>query len=110
MEAGRDFIPFEDGQGTGRGAEGATRPARICGVDDALAALRDAVTAAAADGGSWGFRAAAEFAGQVEELSRVAEYGQLVAASAVDRARKQSIAAATAGASSATGWTTGWRD
>ncbi|MFF2031326.1 hypothetical protein ACFVVK_13660, partial [Arthrobacter sp. NPDC058192] len=111
METARDFIPFgDDGQGTGRGAERGTNPARLSGVDAALAVLRAAVSAAAVDAGSWGFRAAAEFAGQVEELSRTLEYGQLIAAAAVDRARKQSVAAAAAVTSGTTGWTTGWRD
>ncbi len=55
----------------------------------------------------WGFRAAADFAGTVEELSRVVEYLQLVAAGAVDRTRKQAAAAVT---KAGTSWTTGWRD
>ncbi|MFF2031180.1 hypothetical protein ACFVVK_12925, partial [Arthrobacter sp. NPDC058192] len=111
MEAARDFIPFgDDGQGTGHGADRGTGSARFAGVDAALTTLRAAVSAAAVDPGSWGFRAAAEFAGQVEELSRTVEYGQLIAAAAADRARKQSVAAAAAGTSGTTGWTTGWRD
>ena len=55
----------------------------------------------------WDFREAADFAGTVEEFSRVVEYLQLVAAGAVDRTRKQAAAAAT---KASTAWTTGWRD
>ncbi|BCW66704.1 HNH endonuclease [Arthrobacter sp. NicSoilB4] len=54
-----------------------------------------------------GFREAADFAGTVEEFSRIAEYLQLVAAGAVDRTRTQAAATAT---KAGTGWTTGWRD
>ena len=45
----------------------------------------------------------------MEELSRIVEYLQLVAAAAVDRTRKQSAAAAGA-ARADTSWTTGWRE
>jgi|GEM_PF-833060 len=128
MEAGRDFIPFEDvGQGTDRcpgraagcgacsgaapaagpGADSGGGPARASGLDRALAALREVSATAAEDAGLWGFRAAADFAGRVEELSRTVEYLQVVAAGAVDRTRKQSLAAA---AKTGTSWTTGWRD
>ncbi|RKR12691.1 hypothetical protein C8D78_3798, partial [Arthrobacter oryzae] len=99
MEAARDFIPFgDDGQGTG--------PARASGVDVALAALR-AAGATAEDAASWDFRAASDFAGRVEELSRWVEYQQLVAAAAVDRTRTQTTPAA---GTAATSWTTGWRE
>ena len=54
-----------------------------------------------------GFQAASDFAGTVEELSRVMEYLQLVAAGAVDRTRKQAAAAAS---KAGTSWTTGWRE
>ena len=85
MEAARDFIPFEDyGQGTD--------PAPASGVDGALAVLRDVSATAVEDAASWGLKAASDFAGRVEELSRTVEYLQVVAASAVDRARKQSAA------------------
>ena len=77
------------------------------GVDTALALLRDAGSTAAGDAALWDLREAADFAGTVEEFSRVVEYLQLVAAGAVDRTRKQ--AAASAGKAS-TAWTTGWRD
>jgi hypothetical protein len=114
MEAVRDFIG--DFTACGDGAQGTDRgaaPARQSGMDAALAALRAVGSTAAQDAGSWGFRAASDFAGSVEELSRTVEYLQLVAAAAVDRTRKQSAAATTgaaAGAGAVTAWTTGWRE
>ncbi|MBT2554740.1 hypothetical protein J7I89_17345, partial [Arthrobacter sp. ISL-5] len=56
-----------------------------------------------------GFPAAAEFAGLAEEISRGAEYLQLLGAAAVDRTRTEAISAAGP-ASKAAGWTTGWGD
>ncbi|SKB75575.1 protein of unknown function, partial [Arthrobacter sp. 49Tsu3.1M3] len=116
MEAVRDFIgeftACGDGaQGTDRGAA----PARPSGMDAALAALRAVGSTAAQDAGSWGFQAASDFAGSVEELSRTVEYLQLVAAAAVDRTRKRSAAAAAGAAAgvaagAVTAWTTGWRE
>ena len=112
MEAVRDFIRDftacgDEAQGTDRGAA----PVGQSGVDAALAALRAVGSTAVEDAGSWGFRAASDFAGQVEEFSRTVEYLQLVAAAAVDRTRKQSAAAATGAAAGAvTAWTTGWRE
>ena len=100
METARDFISFEDhGQGTA--------PAPASGVDGALAVLRDVSATAVEDVACWGLKAASDFAGSVEELSRTVEYLQVVAASAVDRARKQS--AADPG-KAGTSWTTGWRE
>ncbi len=104
MEAARDFIPFED---EGQGADRDTVRARQLGVDGALAALRAVSATAVEDAASWGLAAASDFAGNVEEISRTVEYLQVVAASAVDRARKQS--AADPGRAG-TSWTTGWRD
>ncbi len=104
MEAARDFIPFED---EGQGADRDTVRARQLGVDGALAALRAVSATAVEDAASWGLTAASDFAGSVEEISRTVEYLQVVAASAVDRARKQS--AADPGRAG-TSWTTGWRD
>jgi hypothetical protein len=49
-------------------------------VDVALAALRAAGAVTAEEAASWDFRAASDFAGRVEELSRWVEYQQLVAA------------------------------
>ncbi|WP_156945226.1 DUF222 domain-containing protein, partial [Arthrobacter sp. I3] len=112
MEAVRDFIRDftacgDDAQGTERGAA----PVGQSGMDAALAALRAVGSTAVEDAGSWGFRAASDFAGSVEEVSRAVEYLQLVAAAAVDRTRKQSAAAAAGvGAGAVTGWTTGWRE
>ena len=112
MEAVRDFIRDftacgDEAQGTDRGAA----PVGQSGMDAALAALRAVGSTAVEDAGSWGFRAASDFAGQVEEVSRAVEYLQLVAAAAVDRTRKQSAAAgAGAAAGAVTAWTTGWRE
>ena len=112
MEAVRDFIRDltacgDEAQGTDRGAA----PVGQSGLDAALAALRAVGSTAVEDAGSWGFRAASDFAGSVEEVSRAVEYLQLVAAAAVDRTRKQSAAAATgAVAGAVTAWTTGWRE
>ena len=89
MEAARDFIPFED---EGQGADRDTVRARQLGVDGALAALRAVSATAVEDAECWGLAAASDFAGSVEEISRTVEYLQVVAASAVDRARKQSAA------------------
>ncbi|WP_459384008.1 DUF222 domain-containing protein [Arthrobacter humicola] len=110
MEAVRDFIKDftacgDEAEGTERGAA----PVGQSGMDAALAALRTVGSTAVEDAGSWGFRAASDFAGQVEEFSRTVEYLQLVAAAAVDRTRKQSAAAGVA-AGAVTGWTTGWRE
>ncbi|MDQ0851434.1 hypothetical protein QFZ65_003372 [Arthrobacter sp. B3I9] len=102
MEAVRDFLPLADAdQARSRSVDSA--------VDEALALLRSASSTAVADAASWGFGAASDFAGKVEELSRATEYLQLLAAGAVDRTRKQDIATAGTG-SGTTGWTTGWRD
>ena len=95
MEAVRDFIACEEeGQGTDRGPAPVQQPGvdGVDGVDGALAALQALSATAVEDAGSWGFRAASDFAGRVEEFSRTVEYLQLVAASAVDRTRKQSAA------------------
>ncbi|CAH0183344.1 hypothetical protein SRABI26_01487 [Arthrobacter sp. Bi26] len=112
MEAVRDFIACqEEGQDTDRGPAPVQQPSvdGIDGLDGALAALQALSATAVLDAGSWGFRAASDFAGRVEEFSRTVEFLQLVAASAVDRTRKQS--AADAGAAGAvTSWTTGWRE
>ncbi|WP_237563469.1 HNH endonuclease signature motif containing protein, partial [Arthrobacter sp. H-02-3] len=127
MEAARGFIPFgDDGQGTdrcagraagcgadpgtGRGACAGSGPARWSGVGVALAALEAVGSTAVQDAALWDFRAASDFAGRVEELSRRAEFLQLVAAGAVDRTRTQSSAAAGAAAGACMSWTTGWRD
>ncbi|MCQ6272526.1 13E12 repeat family protein, partial [Pseudarthrobacter sp. R1] len=55
---------------------------------------------------------AADYAGQVEDLSRSVEYLQVLAAGTVDRTRTQAIAAADAARASRSrtgkGWVTGW--
>ena len=108
MEAVRDFIACED---TDRGPAPVQQAGvdSIAGVDGALAALQAVSATAMEDAASWGFQAASDFAGRVEEISRTMEYLQLVSASAVDRTRKQSAATGVA-AGSATSWTTGWRE
>ncbi|SDL47553.1 protein of unknown function [Arthrobacter sp. ov407] len=112
MEAVRDFIACQDeGQDTDRGTDPAPQSGvgGVDGVDGALAALQTVSATAVEDAGSWGLQEAADFAGQVEELSRTMEYLQLVATAAVDRTRKQSAAAGVA-AGAVTSWTTGWRE
>jgi hypothetical protein len=100
MEAVRDFLPF---QGTDQGAGQAAWPA----LDQAAALLQELSSTAVEDSALCGFRAASEYAGQVEELSRSVEYLQLVAARAVDRTRNQAAASVR---SSNKGWATGWLD
>ncbi|HSO91484.1 MAG TPA: DUF222 domain-containing protein [Arthrobacter sp.] len=56
---------------------------------------------------------ASDFAGRVEELSRLVDYWQLVAAAEVDRTRSQAAAgartaAAKFGSNAPAGWLTGW--
>ena len=106
MEAARDFIAVED-SGRGIAPAGTFGVAGVEGADAALAMLREVGLTAAADAALWDFQKALDFAGTVEELSRVMEYLQLVAAGAVDRTRKQAAAAVT---KAGTSWTTGWRD
>ncbi|HEX9086482.1 MAG TPA: DUF222 domain-containing protein [Arthrobacter sp.] len=111
METVRDFIPFEDTDrvaehSTGRGTSRAGEPG-VGGVEEALASLRAVGLTAVEDAALLGFQAAADFAGTVEELSRVMEYLQVVAAGAVDRTRKQAAASTT---TAGTSWTTGWRE
>ena len=57
--------------------------------DGVLGQLRDLCATAAADAALLGPGEAAEFAGRVEEISRAAEYLQMVAAGAVDRTRRE---------------------
>ncbi|WP_461164656.1 DUF222 domain-containing protein [Arthrobacter sp. R4-81] len=93
-------------------------PALDGGVSGAVAAslelLGTAQTTAAGELALSGFTDAADFAGQVEELSRTVEYLQVLAAAAVDRTRQAAARPVTAGAQTATGaastngWTTGW--
>ncbi|MET4134401.1 DUF222 domain-containing protein [Pseudarthrobacter sp. PvP090] len=106
MEAARDFITVED-SGRGIAPAGPSGVARMEGVDAALATLREVGLTAVEDAALLGFQTASDFAGTVEELSRVMEYLQLVAAGAVDRTRKQAAASAS---KAGTSWTTGWRE
>ncbi|WP_258804579.1 13E12 repeat family protein [Pseudarthrobacter sp. NS4] len=87
-----------------------------------LAAFGNQLAAAAVAAGdglaSADYVQAADFAGQVETLSRTVEYLQLIAASTVDRTRTQAITAAAAAragqgrtgrpGSTGRGWVTGW--
>ncbi|WP_258805023.1 hypothetical protein [Pseudarthrobacter sp. NS4] len=87
-----------------------------------LAAFGNQLAAAAVAAGdalaSADYVQAADFAGQVETLSRTVEYLQLIAASTVDRTRTQAITAAAASrtgqgrtgrpGSTGRGWVTGW--
>ncbi|MEC5190547.1 MULTISPECIES: HNH endonuclease signature motif containing protein [unclassified Arthrobacter] len=89
-------------------AEGLSRA-----LDGALALLRSCNGTAVADAALFGVAAASDFAGRVEELSRMAEYFQLVAAAAVDRTRSQAAAgprtaAQKFGSNAPAGWLTGW--
>nr|WP_309978040.1 DUF222 domain-containing protein [Arthrobacter oryzae] len=75
-----------------------------------LELLRGLGSTAVADAAQLEFRAAAEFAANVEEAARSLEYLQVVAAGAVERTRREASAAARSGAGSGAGvgWTTGW--
>ncbi|MEK0153536.1 HNH endonuclease signature motif containing protein [Arthrobacter oryzae] len=75
-----------------------------------LALLGALSSTAVEDAGMMGFREAADFAAEVEEMSRNLEFLQVVAAGAVDRTRREAQAAARAGSGSgaAVGWATGW--
>ncbi len=72
--------PGDDGRGQG---------ASVPSLGSVLGLLREISATAAADAALLGPGEAAEFAGQVEELSRAAEYLQIVAAGAVDRTRRE---------------------
>ncbi len=58
-------------------------------LDDILSRLQQSSATAVAEAALLDFGEAAEFAGRVEEISRAAEYLQLVAAGAVERTRKE---------------------
>ena len=82
-------------------------------LDAALALLRSCNGTAVPDAALFGVAEASDFAGRVEELSRVVDYWQLVAAAAVDRTRSQAAAgartaAAKFGSNAPAGWLTGW--
>ncbi|MEQ4520841.1 hypothetical protein ABLI39_15935, partial [Pseudarthrobacter sp. B907] len=65
---------------------------RVPPVDSVLGQLRGFCATAVGDAALMDFGEAAEFAGRVEEISRAAEYLQLVAAGAVERTRKEAAA------------------
>ncbi len=69
-----------------------------------LGQLRELSSTAARDAALLGFAAAADFAGDVEEIARTLEYLQIVAAGAVDRTRKETADGA------GTGEIGDWRD
>ncbi|WP_254678724.1 hypothetical protein [Arthrobacter sp. 24S4-2] len=73
-----------------------------------LELLRSLSSTVVAEAALLDFREAADFAANVEEVSRTVEYLQVVAAGAVDRSRRQATAAARAGSGAAVGWVTGW--
>ncbi len=62
-----------------------------------LGQLRELSSTAAQDAALFGFAAAADFAGDVEEIARTLEYLQIVAAGAVDRTRKETTEGAGTG-------------
>ncbi|MDV8148831.1 HNH endonuclease signature motif containing protein [Arthrobacter sp. B10-11] len=71
-----------------------------------LQLLKAIGAAAVGDAAGFGVSEAADFAAGVEEISRTAEFLQVVAAGAVDRTRRQAQRSVSSGA--AVGWTTGW--
>ncbi|MFF1384568.1 DUF222 domain-containing protein [Arthrobacter sp. NPDC058288] len=82
-------------------------------LDRCFALLAALSSTAVTDVAVVGFQEAADFAARVEDISRAAEYLQVVAAGAVDRSRREASAAAAAaragsGSGAAVGWTTGW--
>ncbi|WP_028271509.1 DUF222 domain-containing protein, partial [Arthrobacter sp. UNC362MFTsu5.1] len=80
----------------------------ICNLARSLELFKRASSTAVQDARMMGLREAADFAAGLEEFSRNMEYMQVVAAGAVDRARREASAAARAGSGSGVGWTTGW--
>ena len=121
MEAIGDFIPVQATRPDGVIRPGFPRlesvPPEAEGVDGALdaaiALLRSCNGTAVPDAALFGVAEAADFADRVEELSRMVDYFQLVAAAAVDRTRSEAAAgartaAAKFGANAPAGWLTGW--
>ena len=79
-------------------------------LEDGAALLDSARLSATAEARLLGFVEAADFAGRVEEISRSVEYLQIVAAQAVERARKEAQQAGPGSSAAAPGWRTGWTD
>ncbi|MDP9981365.1 hypothetical protein J2W14_000745 [Pseudarthrobacter oxydans] len=119
MEASEDFIPLQATRPHGVILPGFPRLESVppeCvdrALDAALALLRSCNGTAEPDAALFGVAEAADFADRVEELSRMVDYFQLVAAAAVDRTRSQAAAgartaAAKFGSNAPAGWLTGW--
>ncbi|MFS0716313.1 DUF222 domain-containing protein [Arthrobacter sp. 1P04PC] len=81
-------------------------PTSVAGVYAALSLMREAGPAGARDASLLDLQDAADLADAAEELSRLTEYWQLVAAAAVNRSRKLAAPEARA----VPGWTTGWQE
>ena len=121
MEASEDvFLPQATRPGAGM-LLAIPRPSPVpreavdvdCALETALALLRSCTGTAVPDAALFGVTEASDFAGRVEELSRVVDFLQLVAAGAVDRTRSQAAAgartaAAKVGTDAPAGWLTGW--
>ncbi|WP_024820297.1 HNH endonuclease signature motif containing protein [Arthrobacter sp. 31Y] len=94
------------------------RPEHLLAAGPELTALLEAGAAlldsarlsATAEARLLGFVEAADFAGRVEEMSRSVEYLQVVAAQAVERARKEAQQAGPGSSAAAPEWRTGWTD
>lgn len=120
MKASEDFIPLQAARPGGAILPGFTRLVPVPegadevdrALDGALSLLRSSHGRAIDHAALLGVAEAADFAGRVEELSRVADFLQLVAASAVDRTRNEAAAgartASARGAETPAGWLTGW--
>ncbi|MEQ4520961.1 DUF222 domain-containing protein [Pseudarthrobacter sp. B907] len=85
MGIGAALIALPAGRPDGEGR-------RVPPVDSILEQLRGFCATAVGDAALMDFGEAAEFAGRVEEISRAAEYLQLVAAGAVERTRREAAA------------------
>ena len=121
MEAIGDFSPVQATQPDAGMLLGIPRIAPVvseagdvdCALDAALALLRSCNGTVVPDAALFGVTEASDFAGRVEELSRMVDYWQLVAAAAVDRTRSRAAAgartaAAKFGSNAPAGWLTGW--
>ncbi len=120
MKASEDFIPLQATRpGSGMLLGIPRLPAGPhaaddvdCALDGALVLLRSSNGTALSVAAMFGVTEASDFAGRVEELSRMVDYLQLVAAAAVDRTRNQAAAASNAAAKFGSGapasWLTGW--
>ena len=100
VRSGTQFAPTVEVAGSGM-PNAATLAEAIALVKAAAAAAPDILALA-------GYAEAANFAGQVEEMSRTTEYLQILSAGAVDRTRTQAIAAAATAHTSSRTWITGW--